>query len=339
MTGLLETLTGLTLLEPAWLLLALLVPPALWARRRRAPRGALFAPASLLHAGGEADGRAPGIPATVRTRLASVPTVLHVVCLLLAVVALARPVRRDPVPPETEGIDIVLCLDVSSSMSADDMDARRTRLEVAKDAAAEFVAGRPHDRIGLVSFARFPDLRCPPTLDHEALLAILGEVATVEGDGPEDATGIGTAVARAAQVLRTSPSESRVVVLLTDGAENVATAARPGEIAPLHAGQLCETLRVRVHTIAASGSAGSAAASAETRQVERMSARTGGRFFVARDADAVASVYADIDALERTRFEEPRFRFEERFAPFALASLALFVAGVLTAATWFEVIP
>ena len=113
----------------------------------------------------------------------------------------------------------------------------------------------PDDRIGLVCFARYPDLKCPLTLDHRALGEILDEVTTVESDGPEDATGIGTAVARAAQVLQRGIGESRVVILLTDGEENVATTRTPDEIAPLYAAQLCVELGVKVYAIAA-GSGG-----------------------------------------------------------------------------------
>jgi Ca-activated chloride channel family protein len=284
---------------------------------------------------------ADGFPRTWRTRLVALPEVLTVLGLLLVVAALARPVRRDRLPLETEGIDILLCLDASSSMTASDMDRCRTRLDVAKAAAARFVAARPHDRIGLVTFARYPDLRCPPTLDHEALAAILAEVATVASDGPEDATGIGTAVARAADALRRSPARSKVVVLLTDGAENVATARTPDEIAPVHAAQLCRELGIRVYAVVAGqgGAAPAGSTAPDMRQIERLAESTGGRFFVARDAPDVDRVYGEIDALERVAFAEPRYRVEERFVPYLAGAVVFVFLGVALRSTVLEVLP
>ncbi|MHC4933336.1 MAG: VWA domain-containing protein [Planctomycetota bacterium] len=332
MSRLFEALTGLTLLHPWLLLLALAVPAALWLKLRRGVPAILFAPGGLLDA----------VPRSWRVRLLPLPRLLQVLGLLVAVLAIARPVLRVPLPHTTEGIDIMLCLDVSSSMTATDMDPQRTRLDVSREEAARFIAGRIDDRIGLVSFARYPDLRCPPTLDHRALGRILAEVVPVESESPEDATGIGTAVARAAQVLRGVETKSRVIILLTDGEENVALAEKPGEIAPLHAGQLCAQLGVRVYSVAAG--LGSPDRSGEwveidTRQIQTLAERTGGRFFTARDADAVASVYAEIDELEKAAFSEPRFVVVERFVPFLAAALALLLAGRFLHATVLRVLP
>jgi Ca-activated chloride channel family protein len=321
-----------TLLHPWLLLLALLVPAALWWRRRRGAPAVPFAPGPL----------ARDLPRTWRVRLLPAPRVLETAGLLLVVAALARPVHRVAVPHLTEGLDLVLCLDTSSSMAATDMDPQRTRLDVAKAAAARFIAERPHDRIGLVCFARYPDLRCPPTLDHDALRQILDAVEIVDSDGPEDATGIGTAVARAAQVLGGEGTGSRVVILLTDGEENIATKRRTDEIAPLHAGQLCRELGVRAYAISAGlGTRNEKGEWVEidTTQVESLAKRTGGRFFAARDAGAVASVYGEIDALEKIEFAEPRYRLEEGFWPLLATALALLVIGRLLHATLLEVSP
>ncbi|MHC4471635.1 MAG: VWA domain-containing protein [Planctomycetota bacterium] len=330
--GALDPLGGLTLTAPWLLLMALLVPLVLLSRRRRGSPAVLFAPGGF--------GRS--LPRSWRVRLLPLPPGLQVLGLLLAVLALARPVKNVPVPRTTEGIDILLCLDVSSSMAANDMDPRRARLDVAKGAAAAFVAGRPDDRIGLVCFARFPDLRCPPTLDHDALGEIIEAVALVENDGPEDATGIGTALARSAQVLGSGEAESKVVILLTDGEENVATADKREEIAPLHAGQLCEKLGIKVFAIAA-GLGGRDSSGRwvplDTRQVRRLAERTGGRFFTARDAGAVAGVYAEIDALTKVEFAEPRYRVEEWFLPFLAAAVALLLLGRLLESRWLLVLP
>ena len=278
-----------------------------------------------------------------RTRVRWLPTFLRAATLALVAIALARPQSGEAEAlVTTEGIDILLCLDVSSSMSANDMDPKRTRLEVAKEAAAEFIAGRPDDRIGLITFARYPDVTCPLTLDHRALAQILSAVTLVESEGPEDATGIGVALARAAAVLKESASKSKVAILFTDGEENVATAQTPEEIAPVHAAQLCAEIGVRVYPIAAG--IGSQAPSGEwvaldTSQIERVAERTGGRFYEARQAGALERVYASINDLERVELEEPRYRIEEGFVPFVLAALVLAFARSLLRASALEVLP
>ncbi len=324
MTALFESLTGFALLDPWLLSLALLVPLGLWVRRRRGAPAVRFGPGFIA---------GPGLPRSWRTWILWLPRALQALGLLSVVLALARPVERVRLPQRNEGIDILLCLDTSSSMSANDLDPARTRLDVAKDAAARFVAGRSDDRIGLIAFARYPDLRSPPTRDHRSLTEILSGVTLVASDGPEDATGIGTAVARAAQVLGRSAAKSKVVILLTDGEENVATAETPQEIAPLHAAQLCEELGVRVYAIAAGLDDRSSSS-----QVEHLAERSGGEFYAARDAGAVAGVYARIDELEKSTLEEPRYELAERFLPFLISAVALFFVGRLLACL-LEVLP
>lgn len=332
MSGLFTSLTGLTLESPGWLLAALLVPVAVWLGLRDRVT-ATFAPGGFL---------GPRTPVAWRVVLLPTPLVLQALALVLVVVALARPVRRVPLPLDDAGIDIVLCLDTSSSMLSNDLDAARSRLDVAKEAAARFIARREHDRIALIRFARYPDVRCPPTLDHDALGQILDAVTTVDADGPEDATGIGTAVARAAQVLGDDGAASRVVVVLTDGEENVATADRPQEIAPLHAGQLCERLGIRVYTIAAGvgrpGKNGSLVP-LDTKQVEALSARTGGRFFAARDAAALDAVYGEIDALEVGAQPDQRYRIEDAHLALLASALVLLVSGRVLGLTVLRVLP
>jgi Ca-activated chloride channel family protein len=323
---------SLAFLDPWLLALAIVVPLALLLRRRRGEPAVAFAPAPL----------AEGLPGTWRTRLVHLPRVLQVAGILTGIVALARPVHRAEVPVATEGIEILLCLDTSSSMSARDLDPARTRLDVAKDAAARFIAERSGDRIGLMCFARYPDLRCPPTLDHAALASILSEVAMVPRNHPEDATGIGTAVALAAKVLRAKESRSKVVIVLTDGEENVATAQTPNEIAPLHAAQLCKELGVRVYAIAVGQKGGAAPdgrLSVDTGQVLRMAERCDGALFEAADAAALADVYERIDRLETSGIAETRIEAEDRFLPFLAVAVALFLAGRVLGSTVLEVLP
>lgn len=348
MNDLLARLTGLVLLDPGWLLLALAVPLALLLRWRGGRPAVLFAPGALLGpeapaAGGEGAARTLArLPRTWRVRLLPLPAVLEALGLLLLVLALARPAHPGEVPVEVPGIDILLCLDTSSSMTATDMDPERTRLEVAREAAADFVRARPSDRIGLLVFARYPDLLCPLTRDHRALAEILDQVRPVAGDGPEDATGLGAAVAEAARVLPRDGPRSSVVVLLTDGEENVALTGAGGEVAPVHAAQLCERLGVRVYAIVAGvgrRDASGAFVKQDTRAVEDLAARTGGAFLEARDAGALARMYARIDELERA--PAPGFRrvHEDRFLAFLLAGLILVLLGRLLGATALDVLP
>ena len=343
MTG--SPLLALVFRDPALLLLALAAPLALLWRRRGRAAALPFAPFPLLPQGADRRGFA-----TWRTRLVSLPAWLQAAAIVLAAVALARPAERSPAPLVTEGIDVLLCLDVSSSMETEFrtnvpgtiVRDSRSRVEVAKRAAERFVMARDSDRIGLITFARYPEVRCPATLDHEALRRILRTVTTVKSDGPEDATGIGTAVARAAQALAASGGKSKVVVLLTDGEENVATEAAPGEIAPAHAAQLCERLGVRVHAIVAGGgrvAPDGRVVKPDSRALARLAERTGGEFHEAPTAAALAAVYETIDALERTRFEEPRFALADRFLPFLLAALLLLAVGRLLETTALEVLP
>ena len=326
-------LRALELREP-WLLLAIVVPACLllWGiLRRRAARAAKFQPFALL------DG-AP-LPATWRTRLVALPCVLEFVAIAALVAALAQPVARVAIGSVSVGVDIVLCLDASSSMSAVDMDGARDRLAVAKAAAAAFVAGRDADRIGLVRFSRYVDAVCPPTRDHEALVRMLDEVPLVERDGPEDATGIGAAVARCVQMLKSAQQTPRAIVLVTDGEENVAASGTPAEVGPLQAAQAAVRHGVRVHALVVGAPAKNAANELDTSQVEQLAQRTGGSFFRVGDARALREVYAQIDALERSPVEEPIAALEERFAPFVVLAALLWLAAATLRRTVLEVAP
>jgi Ca-activated chloride channel family protein len=325
--------TGVHLLQPWWLLLALPAAAA-WALARRAPVAALrWAPFPLLPE--EVVARPP-----LRARLLFLPGAIEILGVLALLLALARPVERVVTPLPSEGIDIVLVLDASSSMRARDMDRGRSRLDVAKAAAADFVRARPRDRIGLLTFARYPDLRCPPTTDHGSLLRHVESVTAVEGDGPEDATGIGAATARAAAALRDGPARSRVVVLLTDGEETVASEGAPDAIPPAHAGRLCEELGVRAYVVVAgSGAVAPGRPPPDTAPVRRLAAGTGGRLFEAADAAALAAAYREIGALERTDFERESVRLEERFAPLLAAAIALLLLARGLRASVLGVLP
>ena len=333
MNVLLERSFGIRLLDP-WMLLALLALPAFhWWRIARGAPSILFAPAVLLE----------GLSGW-RERAALLPRGISTLGVACAVLALARPVEREELPLVTEGIDVFLVLDVSSSMSARDLDPEqgRDRLEVAKAAAARFIAGRPDDRIGLITFAAFPEVRCPLTFDHAALGNLLQETEMVSEASPENGTGIGLATARAAQLLERSAAKSKVIVLLTDGKETVATReAPPVEIRPYEAAQLARELGIRTYTIAAGIGERSAAGwvALDRSDVEYIARETGGRFFEAQDARALDAVYAEIDALEKGELREPRFRYEERFVPVLALGLVLLLLAWALEGTLLQELP
>lgn len=326
MSGPLHLFGDWSLLDPAWLLLGAPLLLVLVQRLRTRRPAVAFAPGSVLVEDGVP------LPSSWRVRLLPIPPLLVAAGLVLATVAAARPAVRKALPTERQGIDIVLCLDASSSMQAGDMDQQRTRWQVSRDAAIRFIEGRPDDRIGLVGFARYPDLHCPPTLDHTSLVTILRALQPVESDGAEDATGVGLAVARAAQVLESSAAPSQVVIVLTDGEENVAVAGKTTEVPPIHAAQLCARLGIRVYTIAAGRGRQDASGTwvpLDTRPVRALAERTGGSFREARDATAAVAVYDEIDALEKGPQEEPRFELEPRYLLVLLGAIALVLLGRL----------
>ena len=262
--------------------------------------------------------------------------------LVLIVIALARPASRERIAQATSGIDIVLCVDLSSSMTANDLDPKLNRLEVAKAAASTFISGRTADRLGLVGFARYPDLLCPLTRDRQALTSLLGDAKLVAADGPEDATGIGTAVGRAAALLARNGAKSKVVILLTDGEENVATSETPDEIGPRKAATLCKELGVRVYTIiAGTGSRGQGGEwrKLDPTEMQALAEVTGGHCFAAASAESVAGVYARIHELEKAQTPDPRDRFEDRFEWFVLLGLALCALARLLRTTVLAVAP
>jgi Ca-activated chloride channel family protein len=336
-----ERITGFYLQQPALLWLLLLIPLGCLLRRRRGAAPVRFGGFALMdgHAGQEARW-----PLSWRQRLRWLPQLAQIVGLALLVFALARPVLRTPMPLISEGIDIFIVLDTSSSMAEKDMApedrAETTRLDLAKEAATRFVLGRPQDRIGLITFARDPELACPPTLDHRSLTRILQAVELVEKDSAEDQTGIGGAVARAAELLR--DSESAALILWTDGEENVAGAQSPEEIGPYQAAWLCERLGVRAYVVAAGrgrvGDAGRFEA-IDTEQIEELALRSGGAFFAAKDADAAERIYRSIDQLERVEFREQSFVVREAYFGFVLLGAALLLLALLGRATVFEVLP
>jgi Ca-activated chloride channel family protein len=272
-------------------------------------------------------------------------SILRWLAFSLLVVALARPqsgIKGEEVL--TEGVDIVLALDVSSTMLAEDI--KPNRVEATKAVAKEFIKGRKNDRIGLVVFAGEAYTQCPLTLDYGILLGFLDRIQV---GMIEDGTAIGMGLATAVNRLRSSEAKSKVVVLLSDGQNN------RGEIDPMTAGQMAQAFDIRVYTIGA-GTRGVALYPVddpffgrryEPRQVNvdeeilrKIAVLTGGKTFRATDRRSLDAIYREIDRLEKTEIKVKEYtRYSERFAPFAFGALALVLAEILLAHTRFRKIP
>jgi len=252
-------------------------------------------------------------------------------------------VTREVLPLRELGVDILLLIDVSSSMNADDMadDASVRRIEAAREKALEFAKARTRDRVGLMTYAMFPELRSPMTLDERALAAFLRGIRTVEPGGPEDRTAIGVALARAVRTLNGSDAASKVVVLLTDGENNV------DEILPVDAAKAAADAGIRVHTIGLGHGRimvdpfgrGRRAIPADFSDLQEIAKITGGRFFEAADADALATVYGAIDKMEKVELEDPRYRTSDEFGLPLACGAGLLLLSLLLECLWIRGAP
>lgn len=327
--------------EQPWAFAALVLLPLLWRWWRQQDEPAVAFP-SL-----------PALPRDLggRARWRWILPALRAAALALLVTAAARPqYGTGEGRIRGEGIDIVLAVDISGSMLAEDFSKpsgeRANRLEGAKAVVRDFVARRVNDRIGLVVFAGRPYTQCPLTLDHGWLLQTLERVQI---GMIEDGTAIGSALATAAARLENSSAKSKVIVLLTDGQNNA------GKVSPTTAAEAIAQLGIRVYTIGA-GSRGLAPFPArdvfgnrvyrpvpvdiDETTLRAVAERTGGRYFRATDTESLRSIYGEIDRLERTAFEAPRyFAYEEAYPFVLLAVLALYLTELALRHTWLRVLP
>jgi Ca-activated chloride channel family protein len=321
---------GWSLLDP-WFLLGIPVLVLAAVVRRLWPRAALPAAQTALFA---------GLPRTLRSRLVHLPLWSSVLAGCVLVVALARPVRRELLPQREQGVDIVLVVDTSSSMSLEDMDEREPlrRVDAARTRALEFAAARVHDRVAFLAFARYAELRCPPTLDEQALAAFVSATDIVPEGSEFDGTAIGVAVAKAVRVLEHSTAQSRLVVLLSDGET---TRNLPDTILPEDAAKLAKDAGIRIHAIGLGHGMPTFGGFVplEFKDLKLLAAETGGRFFAARTDRALAEVYAEIDALEKTELEDPRYRTEDGFAWPLAAGLLLLGLSLLLEVFWIRGVP
>lgn len=283
-------------------------------------------------------------PKTIRHYLRHLVFLLQVLAFAAFTVVLARPQSTsDWENVTTEGIDMVISLDISTSMLARDFSP--DRLEAAKNVASEFIAGREYDRMGLVVFAGEAFTQCPLTTDRAVLLNLFKDIET---GMIEDGTAIGNGLATAVARLKDSDAVSRVIILLSDGENN------SGEVAPLTAAEIAKTFGIRVYTIGV-GSSGTAPYPVQTpygtqlrdmevkideEMMQEISNITDGRYFRATDNNKLAEIYEEIDQLEKSKIEVREFsRKSEEFLPFALAGILSIILSLILRTTIFRSIP
>lgn len=258
----------------------------------------------------------------------------RLLALCCLIIALARPqTRNDEQLVNGEGIDIVLCLDISGSMLAQDFTPNR--MEAAKNVAAEFIDNRPTDRIGLVIFSGESFTMCPLTTDRNVLKA---QLSNVQSGLLEDGTAIGSGLATGVDRLRNSPSKSKVIILLTDGENN------GGLIDPNTAKEIAKSIGVRVYTVGM-GTEGFAPVPVQTasgivmqrekvnideKLLTQIATETGGKYYRAKDNESLKSIYGEIDRLEKSKIEVSTIRrYSEQFFPFALAAAIFLLLELL----------
>lgn len=272
--------------------------------------------------------------------------VLRIVEIALLIIVLARPQSRSSWKDvKTEGIDIVMSLDISGSMLA--RDFKPDRLEAAKDVASDFIDSRPNDRIGLVIFSGESFTQCPLTSDHAVIKNLFSGIHTgMVRDGTAIGDGLATAVSR----VKDSKAKSKVVILLTDGVNN------QGSVAPLTAAEIAKAFGVRVYTIGV-GTMGKALSpiamypngqyeygyvdvTIDEKSLSEIADMTGGKYFRATDNDKLKDIYKEIDRLEKTIFEEKNFTNKaEHFFPFAFSAGILLLIEFLLKNLVFRSIP
>jgi Ca-activated chloride channel family protein len=322
---------------PYVLLLLLTLPLVVWASiRRRGRRSVGFSSLDLL--------LGAGLEASAWKRYGMLA--LRVVLLAAVILAVARPqTGRSESTTHTEGVDIMLVIDASGSMQAQDFKPRN-RLHVAKEVVKEFVSRRQHDRIGLVAFAAHAVTQCPLTLDYPVLTKLIDDV---DIGMLEDGTAIGVALATACNRLKHSEARSRVVVLLTDGQNNA------GAIDPTTAAKVAATLGIKVYTVGV-GTKGRAPmpvndpifgkrmvsvdVDLDEETLTKIAEITDGKYFRATDAEELVNVYEQIDAMEKTKIEQQTFvSYTDKYLWFALPALGILILEMALGQTLLREIP
>ena len=286
---------------------------------------------------------APGA-STWKVWLRHVPFVLRMAAIAILIVILARPQSTNSWQnSSTEGIDIMLAMDISGSMRAQDL--KPDRLEASKDVAASFINGRPNDNIGLVVLAAESFTQCPLTTDHTVLLNLFKDV---QPGIIQDGTAIGLGLANAVSRIKDSQAKSKVIILLTDGVNN------QGEIAPVTAAEIAKTFGVRVYTIGV-GTQGKAPYPFQTAfgiqymdvdveidepTLKQIAATTGGQYFRATDNASLKEIYSEIDKMEKTKISVQEYsKKQEEYKNWALLLFSLLLVEILLRNTLLRNIP
>ncbi|MBQ0062734.1 MAG: VWA domain-containing protein [Prevotella sp.] len=289
------------------------------------------------------------ISPTLRQRLVHAPFILRCMVLTLLVIILARPQTSNSWRnTSVEGINIMLAMDVSTSMLSTDFSPNR--IEVAKKVASEFIADRPNDNIGLTVFAGESYTQCPMTTDHASLLNILDNVRTdLAATGLlQDGTALGMGLSNALARLKDVKAKSKMVILLTDGSNNM------GAISPMTAAGIAKSLGIRVYTIAI-GKEGvvqypmmvggrteyiPVESQIDTKTLQEISATTNGESYHATSASELRKIYNDIDKLEKTKFDVRKYdRRYDAYLPFAILAFILLLTEIILRQTLLKKIP
>lgn len=327
-----------------WLLLplVLVVIWTLWNRRKKTPT-LQFGSVELLKS----------VTPSLRTRLMNLPNFLKALGLVFAIVALARPqTTNTKIKKNVEGIDIVICLDVSDSMLIEDMKPLN-RLEAAKETIKQFIEGRSSDRIGLVVFAGESFTLVPPTLDYQMILQRVDEITSASSAKIKDGTALGVAMANAAGRLKDSQAKSRVMIFMTDGENN------SGTIDPETGLEIAKGYGIKVYSIGI-GKDGPTRIPVYSRDIfgqkiktyqpfestvnedllQRMASDTGGKFYRATNENGLKKIFNDIDSLEKTKIDVNKFtNYTEEFPPYLIAGILFYIAGLLLGRSWLRRVP
>ena len=248
---------------------------------------------------------------------------LKILTLVLIILSIARPRKIDQLQMmNVDVVDIILVIDISSSMLAEDF--KPNRLEAVKEAALNFIANRQEDRIGLLVFAGETFIQCPLTTDKQVLSSLLKDIRIAEKE--YDGTAIGMAIANATNRLRDSKAKSKVMILLSDGSNNA------GELDPITAADLANQFDIKIYTIGAATDqsityipgVGRMVNEIDEKTLKEISKETGGRYFRAKDQDMLTEIYAQIDSMERTEIEVKSYtKYKELFGWFLIPALII----------------
>lgn len=287
-------------------------------------------------------------PRSWRVTLMPLQLLLRLAVFVLVVLVLARPQTQNSWKNETmEGIDIMLAMDVSTSMLAEDL--KPNRIEAAKQVAADFIVGRPNDNIGLTIFAGEAFTQCPMTTDHASLLNLLHNVRTdIAQHLIEDGTAIGMGLANAVSRLKESKAKSKVVILLTDGSNN------RGDLSPMTAAEIAKSFGIRVYTIGVGTNkvapypmqvAGGVQyinipVEIDTKMLNDIAAATDGDFYRATNNKELQRIYKEIDKLEKSKLNVKKYsKRYEAYQPYAIAAVILLLLEILLRITVFRKLP